>query len=120
MGFIGDSIDSSTALEMLLTGALSTGFSAMLSKPETSSPGSPITARGLPISTSSPSAARSLSKTPSSKFSNSMVALSVSISAKISPLTTLSPTDLYHFTTVPTDMVSLSLGISMTILIDKL
>jgi hypothetical protein len=42
-----------------------------------------------------------------------MVALSVSISAMMSPEATLSPFCLRHLTTVPSVMVSLSLGISM-------
>ena len=48
--------------------------------------------------------------TPSWKDSNSIVALSVSISASTSPLFTLSPTFLCHAATVPSVMVSLSLG----------
>ena len=40
-----------------------------------------------------------------------MVALSVSISAKISPSLTLSPTFTSHVETVPSSIVSLSLGI---------
>ena len=43
-----------------------------------------------------------------------MVALSVSISAKISPSSTLSPTFFNHEATVPSSMVSLSLGIAIT------
>ena len=79
----------------------------------TSSPSSPTNANGLPMGASSPSSTRILSKTPSSKFSSSMVALSVSISASVSPLATVSPTFLCHLTTVPTDIVSLSFGISI-------
>ena len=40
-----------------------------------------------------------------------MVALSVSISARISPSFTVSPTFLSHEATVPSSMVSLNLGI---------
>ena len=40
-----------------------------------------------------------------------MVALSVSTSAMTSPLSTLSPTFFFHFTSVPSVIVSLSLGI---------
>ena len=43
-----------------------------------------------------------------------MVALSVSISAKISPSSTLSPTFFNHFATVPSSMVSLSRGMVTT------
>ena len=42
------------------------------------------------------------------------MALSVSISAKISPSLTVSPTFIFHFATVPSSIVSLSLGIVMT------
>ena len=50
---------------------------------------------------------------PSSKASISMVALSVSISARMSPISTESPTCLCHLMRVPSVMVSESLGISM-------
>ncbi len=46
-----------------------------------------------------------------------MVALSVSISARISPSEITSPTCFNHFATVPSSMVSLSLGIFTTIAI---
>ena len=48
---------------------------------------------------------------PSLKDSNSIVALSVSISAKISPSLTLSPTFLSQVATVPSVIVSLKRGI---------
>ena len=50
------------------------------------------------------------SSTPSVKLSNSMVALSVSISASTSPLFTLSPTFLCHALTTPSVVVSLNFG----------
>ena len=46
-----------------------------------------------------------------------MVALSVSISARISPSEITSPTCFNHFATVPSSMVSLSLGMFTTIAI---
>ena len=49
------------------------------------------------------------------KDSNSIVALSVSISARISPSSTLSPTFLSHVATVPSVMVSLRRGIVTTL-----
>ena len=58
-----------------------------------------------------PSSIPMWSKTPSWKDSNSIVALSVSISAKISPSFTESPTFLNHLARVPSSMVSLNLGI---------
>ena len=50
---------------------------------------------------------------PSSKAWSSMVALSVSTSAMVSPAETSSPTDLCHLMSVPSSMVSDSRGISM-------
>jgi hypothetical protein len=47
------------------------------------------------------------------KDSSSIVALSVSTSASMSPALTGSPSFFSHLTSVPTVMVSLSLGISM-------
>ena len=91
------------------------GFAISISSTSILSPSSPTTAKGLPMGASSPSETRILRRIPSSKFSNSIVALSVSISANVSPFATWSPTLLCHLTTVPTDMVSLNLGISITI-----
>ena len=54
-------------------------------------------------------------RVPSSKASISMVALSVSISAMMSPISTSSPSFLSQRTTVPSSMVSDSLGISILI-----
>ena len=51
--------------------------------------------------------------TPSKKDSNSIVALSVSISANISPDATVSPTFFVHSATTPSVMVSLNLGMYM-------
>ena len=53
-------------------------------------------------------------KVPALKDSNSMVALSVSISAKISPSATLSPIFFSQVATVPSVIVSESLGIVTT------
>ena len=72
-----------------------------------------ITARMPPITAFWPSATRISLIVPSSNASISMVALSVSISASTSPISTLSPTFLCHLITVPSVMVSESLGISM-------
>jgi hypothetical protein len=54
-----------------------------------------------------------LIKFPAKKDSSSIVALSVSTSASMSPTLTASPSLRSHLTSVPTVMVSLSLGISM-------
>src|SRR5690606_18287407 len=52
---------------------------------------------------------------PALKDSNSIVALSVSISAKISPSATVSPTFFNQVATVPSVIVSLKRGIVTTI-----
>ena len=82
-----------------------------------SSPASPTAAIGSPTATSSPSPQYCLMSTPSSKHSTSIVALSVSTSAIMSPLATASPSFLSQRTSVPTVIVSLSLGISMSVAI---
>ena len=53
-------------------------------------------------------------KVPALKDSNSIVALSVSISARISPSFTSSPTFFNHVATVPSVIVSLRRGIVTT------
>ena len=65
----------------------------------------------LSTAAASPSCTPMCSNSPLWKDSNSMVALSVSISAKISPSSTASPTFLIHEATVPSSMVSLNRGI---------
>ena len=62
-----------------------------------------------------PSSIPMYNKVPSLKDSNSIVALSVSISARISPSATLSPTFFNQVATVPSVMVSLKRGIVTTI-----
>jgi hypothetical protein len=62
-----------------------------------------------------PSGTEIFERIPSSKASISIVALSVSISAIISPISTSSPSFLSQRTTVPSVMVSESLGISILI-----
>ncbi len=82
-----------------------------------SSPGSPIMANKESTGAAPPSSIPICSNVPSLKDSNSIVALSVSISARISPSEIASPTFFNHFATVPSSMVSLSLGIFTTIAI---
>ena len=60
--------------------------------------------------TFSPSADHDRRQRAASNASISMVALSVSISAIVSPALTLSPSFLSHFTTVPSVIVSRLLG----------
>ncbi len=75
---------------------------------------SPICAMGCPTSSVSPSAAM-MRSTPESGASTVIVALSVSISTSGSPLATWSPSALSHESTVPSSMVSESLGMSMSL-----
>ena len=90
---------------------------ALFSAAGASSPASPTAAMAPPTATSSPTPQYCLIKTPSSKHSTSIVALSVSTSAIMSPLATGSPSFFNHLTSVPTVMVSLSLGMSMSVAI---
>ena len=99
-------------------GAASTGaasadgaFAASSKTAEISSPFSPRMHSRLSTGAVAPCSTPMCKRTPSKKDSNSMVALSVSISARISPLSTSSPTCFNHVATTPSVMVSLSLGI---------
>ena len=100
------------ALASSLAGSSSAG--APFNSAEISSPSSPIIAKRESTFAVSPSAIPICSNVPSLKDSNSIVALSVSISAKISPSSTLSPTFFNHVATVPSSMVSLRRGILIT------
>ena len=91
-------------------GAGAAAFGAGVS---TFSPSLPIAQSGSPMATCEPSAAKIFSSLPSKKLSSSIVALSVSTSASMSPDFTSSPSFFSHLTSVPTVMVSLSFGISM-------
>ena len=66
-----------------------------------------------PAAPASPPGTKTARSVPSKKLSSSIVALSVSTSASMSPVWTASPSFFSHFTSVPTVMVSLSFGISM-------
>ena len=81
--------------------------SALASSPSSSN--SAITA--LTATPSVPSATRIFPILPSSTASTSMVALSVSISAITSPLSTVSPSLTTHFASLPSVMVGESAGI---------
>ncbi len=80
----------------------------------------------LPISTDSPSAMRILATVPSSKDCSSIVALSVSMSASASPVSTVSPGLTFHLRTVPDSIVSdkrgmvISIGIGKTSLVQPI
>src|SRR5712691_12241560 len=75
-----------------------------------SSSGSPITPIRVPDGTVVPSGIRILRSDPEANASRSMTALSVSISASTSPLSTRSPSAFRHFTTTPSSMESVSFG----------
>src|SRR5664280_2482353 len=77
------------------------------------SPASPMAQSGAPIGTCAPTATNCLSRMPSKNDSSSIVALSVSTSASMSPDFTLAPSGFSHLTSAPTVMVSLSFGILM-------
>ncbi len=87
--------------------------------PAVSSPSSRKMARVAPIAAVPPSSTRISERIPSSNASIAMVALSVSISAISSPISTSSPTCLSHLTTVPSVMVSESFGISILIAMES-
>ena len=81
---------------------------------EISSPSSPIIAKSVSTLAVSPSGIPICNNVPSLKDSNSIVALSVSISAKISPSSILSPTFFNQEATVPSSIVSLKRGMLIT------
>ena len=79
-----------------------------------SSPSVSSTAMGaLTFTPSAPSGTRIFPIRPSSMASNSIVALSVSISAKMSPAFTASPSLTCHLASLPSSMVGDSAGIRM-------
>ena len=85
------------------------------------SPSASIVAIGLFTFTFSlPSATIIWPITPSSTASNSIVALSVSISAMISPAATTSPSLTIHFANVPSSIVGERAGIRISIAIINL
>ena len=85
---------------------------------EASSPSSSRTAIGLfTLTPSVPSAISNLPMVPSSTASNSMVALSVSISAIMSPEETVSPSFTSHFASVPSSIVGDRAGIRISVAI---
>src|SRR5205807_9834344 len=69
----------------------------------------------LTFTPSAPSSTRSFPIRPSSTASNSMVALSVSISARISPEWTSSPSLTSHFASLPSSMVGDRAGMRISI-----
>ena len=91
-----------------------TGLGLSTFKDEISSPSSSRIAIGALTDTPSvPEGTSIFPNTPSSTASTSMVALSVSISARTSPDTTLSPSFLSHATKLPSVIVGDKAGISI-------
>ena len=77
-----------------------------------SSSGSAITAISAPALTVVPSLTSTRLSVPEANASRSITALSVSISAKTSPLPTTSPSRFFHFTTTPSSIVSVNFGMT--------
>ena len=97
-------------------GAGLAGALGAASTSEEDSPSSSKTAIALFTATFSvPSATKSLPMMPSSTASNSIVALSVSISASKSPEATASPSFTNHLASVPSSIVGDSAGIKISI-----
>ena len=82
--------------------------------PVISVPAGPMIAKTLSTAADCPSLIPMNNNVPALKDSNSIVALSVSISARISPSFTSSPTFFNHDATVPSVIVSLRRGIVTT------
>src|ERR1700691_3165619 len=79
----------------------------------------PRTAMTAPTGAATPTSTLIACRMPDSVAGTSTVTLSVSISHRFSPAATVSPTDLNHWTTVPSDTVSPSWGMS-TFIDDRL
>ena len=100
------------------SGAAAVGATGALESAEASSPSSSSCRITVPTFTpSEPASTVILPTTPSSMLSTSIVALSVSISASMSPETTLSPSLTSHFVSVPSSMVGDRAGILISIAI---
>src|SRR5438309_58293 len=95
-------------------GALAAGLGppASASTGAMSSPGSAMTPISEPTGARSPAGTTIFRRTPAPKASISTSALSVSISATMSPLWTRSPSFRSHLMTLPVSMASESLGIT--------
>src|SRR6187402_716630 len=110
----GAAVGASAVFASVAAGADSTAAGAAeppAIKAETSSPSFPIIANKESTGAVSPSGIPIYKSVPSLKDSNSIVALSVSISARISPSLILSPTFFNQVATVPSVIVSLKRGI---------
>ncbi len=92
-------------------------FELLESNEVISSPSFPIIANKESTGAVSPARMPIYKRVPSLKDSNSIVALSVSISARMSPSLTLSPTFFNQVATVPSVIVSLKRGIVIIVAI---
>ena len=116
---VGVASSAETAVAAALSPASSAGADDSTAS-EASSPSSSKTAiRALTLTPSLPSGTMILPIVPSSTASNSMVALSVSISAIISPEETISPSFTSHFASVPSSIVGDRAGIKISIGMSK-
>ena len=120
----GESVDDAAgaagaADSALGASALASGLAAgLLPMSSADSPSSKRTAMGVfTLTPWLPSPIRILPRMPSSTASNSIVALSVSISAMMSPALTASPSFFSHFASVPSSMVGDRAGIRISVAI---
>ena len=113
-GIAGAGANAATGAATGIAAAAGAGFDAGAAPDGTASPASISTAIGsFTFTPSVPSATRIFPSTPSSTASTSIVALSVSISAMMSPAFTGSPSFFNQRASVPSVMVGLSAGIRM-------
>ena len=117
-----DSLGGCGALGAAGSGAgVAAGAGAGSEDTASASPSPSSMAITVPTATFSvPSAIRILPSVPSSIASNSIVALSVSISAMMSPGSIVSPSALSHLASVPSSIVGESAGILSSIAINTL
>ena len=107
-------------VKVTLREALRDAMAEEISTAPGASPSSSSTAIGaLTLTPSLPSGTRILPILPSSTASNSIVALSVSISARMSPDLTVSPSFTCHLASLPSSMVGDRAGIRICVVISE-
>ena len=107
---LGDKVSEGATILTLEAGA-APAPPAWLTTPAMSSPGSAMTPMRAPTGTFPPACTRIFRRTPLPKASISTSALSVSTSARMSPLWTRSPSFLSHLMILPLSIASESFGI---------
>ena len=112
VGAAGAVLLGATGAVSVAAAGVAAGLAA--SKALMSSPALPTMAIRASTGTEPPAGIPICKRVPLTKFSSSMVALSVSTSARISPGLIASPTFFNHDTITPSVMVSLILGILIT------